>query len=111
MSVKDKERVRVFWISNKTKPIPNSTADKTKKKNVKDKTFKLSNNKPISRAMAYKVIHKISAVNNKCIEVFVLIKRLKKIKKKNKIKIFKLSTITKKIYIVKSVILKYFKIF
>lgn len=100
-SVKDKVLVIVFWINNKIKPIPNSTADKTKKKKVKDKTLIQSNIKPIINEIAYNVIHKISAVNNKWIDVFVLIKRLKKIKKKNKNKIFKLSTIINKFKIYK----------
>lgn len=51
-SDKDKERVKVFCNNNKIKPIPNSTADSTKKKNVKDKTLRLSNKKPTIRAMA-----------------------------------------------------------
>lgn len=93
LSFKDKDLVKVFCINKSIKPIPNSTADKTKKKNVKDKIFKLSNSRPTIKDTPYKVIHKISAVNSKCTEVFVFTKRLKKIKKKNKIKIFKLSTI------------------
>lgn len=55
--------------------------------------FKLSKVKPTIREIAYKDIQRISAVNNKWADVLVLIKRLKKIKKKNKKKIFKLSTI------------------
>ena len=55
--------------------------------------FKLSKVKPTIRETAYKDIQRISAVNNKWADVLVLIKRLKKIKKKNKKKIFKLSTI------------------
>jgi len=41
-SLSDNDLVKVFCINNKTKPIPNSTAERTKKKNVMDKTFKLS---------------------------------------------------------------------
>ncbi len=32
----------MFWNNNNTKPIPNSIAEKTRKKKVKDKIFKLS---------------------------------------------------------------------
>ena len=32
----------IFWNSNKTKPTPNSIAENTKKKKVKDNRFKLS---------------------------------------------------------------------
>ena len=35
LSVKDNERVKVFCINSKINPIPNSTADKTKKKMLK----------------------------------------------------------------------------
>ena len=38
----ERDLKKMFWTRSKTKPIPNSTADKTKKKNVKDKRFKLS---------------------------------------------------------------------
>ena len=41
-SDKDKDLKKIFWTSNKTRPIPNSTADSTKKKKVKDKRFRLS---------------------------------------------------------------------
>lgn len=87
------DRVIIFWNNNKTKPIPNSIAEKTKKKKVKDKIFKLSYTNPINKTIAYKVIHNNSAVNNKCKEVLVLIKILNKIKKKKRNNIFKLSTI------------------
>ena len=73
--------------------MPNSIADKTKKKKVKDNKLMLSKKNPITKTIAYKVIHINSAVNNKWIEVFVLIIILKnKIKKKKK-KIFIVSTI------------------
>lgn len=83
----------MFCKSNKTNPNPNSMAEKTKKKKVKESTFKLSKIIPIKKTIAYNVIHNNSAVSNKCKEVFVLIKILKRIKKKNKNNIFKLSTI------------------
>ena len=38
----DKDLKKIFWTSSKTKPMPNSTADNTKKKKVKDNKFKLS---------------------------------------------------------------------
>lgn len=37
----------MFWTSIITSPIPNSTAERTKKKNVNDKKFMLSYKKPI----------------------------------------------------------------
>ena len=48
-----------------TRPIPNSTADKTRKKNVRDKKLTLSYRKPIDKDNIYKVIQSISAVNSK----------------------------------------------
>ena len=32
----------MFWNNKRTRPIPNSIAEKTKKKKVKDSIFKLS---------------------------------------------------------------------
>ncbi len=83
----------IFWKSNKTRPIPNSIAENTKKKKVKESIFKLSKINPTSRTIVYKVIQSNSAVKSKWREVFVLIKILKNIKKKKKNNIFKLSTI------------------
>ena len=40
--LKEAERKNIFWTKIKTIPIPNSTADKTKKKNVNDKRLILS---------------------------------------------------------------------
>jgi hypothetical protein len=65
--------------------MPNSTADKTRKKNVKLSTFRLSYNKPMVKETIYSVIHNISAVNNKCSALVTLFAMLKNIKK-NKIK-------------------------
>lgn len=79
----------MFWNKSKTRPIPNSIAEKTKKKKVKDKIFKLSKIKPKNNVIAYKVIQRISAVNNKWRAVLVFIKILNKIKKKNKKSKFK----------------------
>lgn len=73
--------------------MPNSIAENTKKKKVKESIFKLSKINPTSRTIVYKVIQSNSAVRSKCREVFVLIKILKNIKKKKKNNIFKLSTI------------------
>jgi hypothetical protein len=72
----------MFWIKSKIKPKPNSIAEKTKKKNVKDNKFRLSKIKPASSTIAYKVIHRISAVNSKCNAVLVFSIKLKKIKLK-----------------------------
>ena len=38
----DKDLKKTFWTNNITSPIPNSTADSTKKKKVRDIKFKLS---------------------------------------------------------------------
>lgn len=92
-SVKERVLVIVFWISKRINPIPNSTADNTKKKKVRERTLILSKVNPKIKEIEYRVIQRISAVSNKWAEVLVLTKRLKKIKKKNKKKIFKLSTI------------------
>ena len=59
-----------------TKPIENSTAEKIKKKNVKETKFKLSKIKPVRSATAYNVIHKSSAVNKRWIEVLVCTSRV-----------------------------------
>ena len=56
-----------------TKPIPNSTADKIRKKNVNDNIVSLSQITPIIKTSAYSVIHKNSAVKSKCIAVFTFI--------------------------------------
>ena len=60
------------WTSIIISPRPNSTADKIKKKNVKDSILRLSNTRPINRHVIYKVIHNNSAVNNKCKAVLTL---------------------------------------
>jgi hypothetical protein len=41
----------MFWNNNKTKPKPNSIAEKTKKKKVKERTFRLSKINPIKRTI------------------------------------------------------------
>ena len=52
-------------------PSPNSTAERIKKKNVKDNIFKLSNSNPRINTIIYKVIHNSSAVNKRCNAVFI----------------------------------------
>jgi hypothetical protein len=79
----------MFWINIRINPKPNSTADKIKKKNVRDNKFVLLNNKPVYNVIMYKVIHINSAVNNKCKEVFTFKTILINIKKKIKNKKFK----------------------
>jgi hypothetical protein len=69
-------------MRSKIKPKPNSIAEKTKKKKVNDNKFKLSKIKPTKSTIAYKVIHSISAVSNKCKAVFVFKIKLKNIKLK-----------------------------
>lgn len=93
LSFRFKVREIIFWINKRTNPIPNSTAERTKKKKTKESKFKLSYKKLISKTKQYKVIHKISAVKSKCREVVELTKILKKINKKKKKSKFKLSTI------------------
>lgn len=85
---RDVVRVIICCKSNKTSPIANSTAEKIKKKNVKDNILRLSKIKPTSSARAYKVIHKSSAVNKRCKVVFVWIINVENIKKKKSIKVF-----------------------
>jgi len=46
--------------------MPNSTADKTKNRNVNDKRLILSYVIPIESVKKYKVIQRISAVKSKC---------------------------------------------
>ena len=73
----------MFWRSINTRPIPNSMADRTKKKKVKDNKFKLSKINPAVNVNEYNVIHSNSAVKSRCKAVFELIKILtNKIKKK-----------------------------
>jgi hypothetical protein len=57
---------KTFCKSIITSPIPNSTADKTRKKKVKDKRFILSKTNPTEITIIYNVIQSNSAVNNKC---------------------------------------------
>ena len=42
VSDKERERKKTFCNNNSTKPIPNSTADNTRNKNVKDNRLMLS---------------------------------------------------------------------
>lgn len=79
----------IFWNNNSIKPKPSSTAEKTKKKKVRDNKFKLSCVKPVNNDMTYKVIHNISAIKSKLRELLTLTNRFKKIKKKNKKSMFK----------------------
>jgi len=89
LSVKLIDLVIIFWKSKRTRPIPNSIAEKTKKKNVKANMFKLSYTNPINKTTLYKVIHNNSAISNKCIAVLVFIIILKNISKKKRSKMFK----------------------
>lgn len=50
-SFKLRERIKMFCSNINIKPTPNSTADKTKKKNVKDKKFILSYDIPIDNTI------------------------------------------------------------
>lgn len=66
------DRRNIFCISININPIPNSTAESTKKKKVRDIKFTLSNNAPTLRTIRYKVIHKSSAVKSRCSAVVTL---------------------------------------
>lgn len=66
LSFKLSDLVKTFCTKSRTKPTPNSTADKTKKKKVKDKKLALSYTIPRDNTSTYKVIHKISAVSSRC---------------------------------------------
>lgn len=74
---------KIFWISIITRPIPNSTADNTRNKNVKDNKFTLSKIKPTDKTTTYNVIHSNSAVNRRCNAFETLKAILKNIKKKS----------------------------
>lgn len=80
-------RVNKCWISKSTKPIPNSTAENIKKKNVKESRFRLSKARPTTVTIAYSVIHKSSAVRSRCKEVFVWTTSVLSRNKKNMIKV------------------------
>lgn len=76
-------RVSRCCISIITKPTANSTAEKIKKKNVKETRFKLSYDNPTINVKAYRVIQMSSAVSRRWSEVFVwVIKVLESIKNK-----------------------------
>ena len=65
------------------RPNPNSTADKIKKKNVKDSILRLSNTSPRTSTIIYKVIQSNSAVNSRCSAVFMFNAILANIMKNN----------------------------
>jgi len=66
LSFKLSDLVKTFCTKSRTNPTPNSTADKTRKKKVKDKKLALSYTIPKDNTSTYKVIHKISAVSSRC---------------------------------------------
>ena len=82
LSARFKDLSIIFCTSIKIRPNPNSTADKIKKKKVRESRFKLSNISPIIKEAAYNVIHNNSAVKSKCRAVLTFIAILA-IKKKN----------------------------
>jgi hypothetical protein len=86
----------IFCINIIIKPIPNSTADNTRKKKVKDNKFMLSYIKPADKTIIYKVIHSNSAVKRRCNEFEGLITRLAN-KKKNRKK-YKFKSPINKLY-------------
>lgn len=80
----------MFCISISKRPIPNSTADKTKKKKVKEITFILSKKDPRVKTMTYSVIHNNSAVKSRC-KADVTLTTILDINKKN-IMMYKLTS-------------------
>jgi hypothetical protein len=73
----------------RTRPTPNSIAEKMRKKKVRESIFKLSYANPTNRTIAYNVIQSNSAVSNKCKAVLVLINKLPKIRKNSTNKVFR----------------------
>ena len=67
------DRNSTFWTRIITRPKPNSTADKIRKKKVSDIKFKLSNINPAIRVIIYRVIHRNSAVSKRWREVLTFI--------------------------------------
>ena len=68
-----------------TKPIPNSTADKTRKKKVSDNKLTLSETYPMAKTTMYSVIQSNSAVNSRW-SAFVTLNEILNSIKKNSIK-------------------------
>lgn len=66
------DRKKMFCTNIRISPIPNSTAESTKKKKVNDSKFTLSNSVPTLSTIRYKVIHKSSAVKSRCRAVVTL---------------------------------------
>jgi len=64
--------------------MPNSTADNTRKKNVKDNKLMLSYKKPTAKVIMYSVIQSNSAVNKRCKAFETLVTMLKSNKKNKK---------------------------
>ena len=71
------------------KPTLNSTAEKIRKKNVKESKFRLSETRPTKSTIVYKVIQSNSAVKSRCRDVEILINKLDNSRKKKIIKTFK----------------------
>jgi hypothetical protein len=95
LSIKLTVLKKIFCNKIVINPIPNSTADSTRKKNVNDSKFMLSYKKPTLNTIMYKVIHNNSAVNSKCSALDILLDILSNIKK-NRIKYKFKSPINKK---------------
>ncbi len=93
LSFKLNVRQNKFCINRITRPTANSIADKTKKKKVNDKIFKLSYKRPTTKVIPYKTIQMSSAVKSKCSAVFVLMKTLNSSNKKKTNNKFNVSTI------------------
>ena len=81
-------RKNIVCIRTRTRPIPNSTADSTRKKKVKESIFKLLYMNPITTTSIYRVTHKTSAVSSRCTAVLILTVTVSRIiKNRNSIKL------------------------
>ena len=89
---------KIFWINIVISPIPNSTADSTRKKNVSDSNPALSNKNPVDKTNTYRVIQSSSAVRSRWRALETLKAILKKTKK-NKTKYKFISPINTKNYL------------
>lgn len=76
------ERSNKFCINMITSPNPNSTAEKIRRKKVKERIERLSVEYATKRDITYRLIHKNSAVNNKCRAVETLMTSVESTKTK-----------------------------
>ena len=67
----------------RTKPTPNSTAEKIRKKKVRERILRLSYARPNTKVSAYNVIHRSSAVRRRWRDVLVWVAKVISRNKKN----------------------------